>query len=106
IKGPWSQTEDETLQHLVDELGPEKWVAIAQRLGTRSGKQCRERWHNHINPDIRKGPFTPEEDSLILRLFTDVGSKWAYIAKYMPGRTDNAIKNHYNTVLVRRAKLI
>ena len=106
IKGPWSPEEDQKLHDLVIEFGPEKWITIAQQLGTRSGKQCRERWHNHVNPDIKKGPFTPDEDSAILRLFHDVGSKWAYISKYLPGRTDNAIKNHYNTVLVRRAKLI
>lgn len=106
VKGPWSQQEDKILAKLVDELGAERWVAIAERLGTRSGKQCRERWHNHIDPSINKAPFTHEEDALIIQMYEKMGSKWAEMSKVLKGRPDNAIKNHYNTTLIRRRKLL
>ena len=68
VKGPWTKEEDVKVMELVKELGPKKWSAIADHLPGRIGKQCRERWHNHLNPDIRKDAWTPEEDAVILRL--------------------------------------
>lgn len=102
IKGPWTTDEDSLLLHLVQEIGPEKWVVIATKIKTRSGKQCRERWHNHVNPCLNKTPFSANEEELIDELHTKLGSKWAAIAKHLPGRSDNAIKNYWNTLMQRR----
>ncbi|KAF9961767.1 hypothetical protein BGZ72_002006 [Mortierella alpina] len=104
VKGPWTEEEDRKLSELVEEYGPEKWVFIASKIGSRTGKQCRERWHNHLDPQINKTPFTPEEDMRILELYNQMGSKWAEMAKHMPGRPDNAIKNHFNTTIQRKKR--
>ncbi|KAF9991255.1 hypothetical protein BGZ75_000008 [Mortierella antarctica] len=104
VKGPWTEEEDRKLSELVNEYGPEKWVFIASKIGSRTGKQCRERWHNHLDPQINKTPFTPEEDMRILELYNQMGSKWAEMAKHMPGRPDNAIKNHFNTTIQRKKR--
>lgn len=101
-KGPWSKNEDMRLRELVEKFMPRNWSFLARMLGTRQGKQCRERWHNHLDPKIKKCPFTKEEDELILRLHREMGNKWSEIAKYLPGRTDNAIKNYWNSSILRR----
>ncbi|KAJ9075388.1 hypothetical protein DSO57_1036614 [Entomophthora muscae] len=106
VKGLWTTEEDAKLTALVGELGAEKWVAIANRLGTRTGKQCRERWHNHLDPRINKAPFTPEEEQLIFQLHSQMGSKWAEMSKHLPGRSDNSIKNFYNTAMQRKRKML
>ncbi|KAG5188105.1 Homeodomain-like protein, partial [Tribonema minus] len=100
-KGPWTAKEDAKVIEVVAALGAQKWTKVASFLPGRIGKQCRERWHNHLSPDVKKEPWRDEEDRVIVAKQSQWGNKWADISAHLPGRTDNAIKNRWNSSLKR-----
>jgi hypothetical protein len=105
---PWKHEEDSKLRELVQEHGIKKWARIAVELNAcfnnlRKGKNCRERWNNHLDPLINKGEWTYLEDLTLLQKHKDIGRKWSIIAKEFKGRTENSVKNRWNT-LIKSAK--
>ncbi|KAK8502942.1 hypothetical protein V6N13_100241 [Hibiscus sabdariffa] len=102
-KGPWDPEEDEILINYINKHGHGSWRSLPKLAGLRRcGKSCRLRWTNYLRPDIKRGPFTVDEEKLVIQLHAILGNRWAAIASQLPGRTDNEIKNLWNTHLKKR----
>jgi hypothetical protein len=96
-KQPFSAEEDRVIRDYIQVNGARNWNLIAAQLRTRTPKQCRERWHNHLDPAIDRGQWTEEEDRILADRQAQFGNRWAEIARYLPGRTDTLVKNRWNT---------
>jgi hypothetical protein len=104
-KGPWTSAEDAILVSYVSKHGEGNWNSVQKHSGLfRCGKSCRLRWANHLRPNLKKGAFSPDEERTILDLHSKFGNKWARMAAQLPGRTDNEIKNYWNTRIKRRLR--
>ncbi|CAJ2631291.1 unnamed protein product [Trifolium pratense] len=104
-RGPWTSREDALLTKYIQAHGEGQWRSLPKRAGLlRCGKSCRLRWMNYLRPDIKRGNITPDEDDLIIRMHSLLGNRWSLIAGRLPGRTDNEIKNYWNTHLGKKLK--
>nr|XP_043629640.1 transcription factor RAX2-like [Erigeron canadensis] len=103
-RGPWSPEEDSILRNHIQNHGTGgNWISLPHKAGLkRCGKSCRLRWLNYLRPDIKLGGFTEEEDDIISSLYANIGSRWSVIASHLEGRTDNDVKNHWNTKLKKK----
>ncbi|OAY65212.1 myb-related protein Zm38-like [Ananas comosus] len=102
-KGAWTKEEDDRLVAYIREHGEGCWRSLPKAAGLlRCGKSCRLRWINYLRPDLKRGNFSHDEDELIVKLHSLLGNKWSVIARSLPGRTDNEIKNHWNTHIRRK----
>ena len=104
----WTDEEDEAVRVTVENSPGSKWAEISKQLeqnygiSHRTGKQCRERWFNHLSPEVCKQPWSPEEQSTLFKRQQELGNIWAHIAGFLPGRSENSVKNQYYTMLKRQ----
>ncbi|XP_065864926.1 trichome differentiation protein GL1-like [Euphorbia lathyris] len=106
-KGPWTAEEDRLLIEYVKSHGEGRWNSVARLAGLkRNGKSCRLRWVNYLRPDLKRGQITPHEENIILELHARWGNRWSTIARSLPGRTDNEIKNYWRTHFKKKVKTV
>lgn len=104
IRHKFTKAEDELLKSLVEKYGETNWVVISSQMKTRSPRQCRERYKNYLSPKIKNGPWTPEEEELLIQKVKELGQRWANIALYFEPRSDVNVKNHWTAMMNRQAK--
>ncbi|KAM5580092.1 transcription factor MYB114 [Rosa sericea] len=103
VKGKWTPQEDEKLTEAIAVHGAKKWTSLAPKAGlNRHGKSCRLRWVNYLRPNLKRGDISDQEEDMIIRLHKLLGNRWSLIAGRLPGRTDNEIKNYWNTHLSKK----
>jgi hypothetical protein len=106
----WTEEEDQAIEYLVAKYGVKSWASIAEKIDTfhnikgRTGKQCRERWHNHLDPNIKKTTWSIGEELILLQAHAELGNKWSEISKRLPGRTDNHVKNQWYSFVRRNLR--
>lgn len=106
VKGSWKREEDEVILEFVAKNGDKDWAKLASMLNGRTGKQCRERFKNHLDPTLSKDPWTSDEDDRLISLHEQFGNSWTKLSAFFPGRTDNCIKNRWNSTIRKRLERI
>ncbi|KAH0793122.1 Myb-like DNA-binding domain containing protein [Histomonas meleagridis] len=105
LKIKFTEAEDDKLSKLVSIFGCKDWIMISKLMETRNPRQCRERWKNYLNPELRKDPWTPEEDKLLCQKHDELGAKWNKIARFFNNRSDNSLRNRWMLISRRKSKM-